>query len=121
MPAGPRAYLLDRFRSDAAALRQRVDALHAAARTSSALPGPDAPTSMGMAAACDDVVAMLESIPDGPDPAALLSSIAALSPLLDARAKREVASPAVRAVYAGAATRIREVQQVEATARNLLA
>ncbi|MES2523634.1 MAG: hypothetical protein V4617_13095 [Gemmatimonadota bacterium] len=121
MPAGPRAYLLDRFRSDAAALRQRADALHAAARTSTAIPGPDAETSSRMAAACDDVVAMIEAIPDGSDPAAVLSSIAALSPLLDARAQREAVSPAVRAVYAGAATRIREVQQMEATARNLLA
>ena len=85
------------------------------------MPGPDAATSERMAAACDDVVAMLSAIPDGSDPAAVLSSIAALSPLLDMRAGRESSSPAVRAVYAGAATRIREVQQVEATARDLLA
>lgn len=121
---GLRAYLLERFRTDAAALRQRADALRNAAATRGAampVPGPDAPTSERMAAACDDVVAMLNAIPDGSDPAAVLSSIAALSPLLDMRAQRESASPAVRAVYAGAATRIREVQQVEATARDLLA
>lgn len=119
----PRAYLLERFRTDAAALRQRADALRSAQRTGNAspVPGPDAATSERMAAACDDVVAMLSAIPDGTDPAAVLSSIAALSPLLDMRAQREAASPAVRAVYAGAATRIREVQQVEATARDLLA
>ena len=124
MPAGPRAYLLDRFRTDAAALRQRADALRSAARSGGSLqpvPGPDAATSDRMAAACDDVVAMLTAIPDGSDPAAVLSSIAALSPLLDLKAQRETSSPAVRAVYAGAATRIREVQQVEATARDLLA
>jgi hypothetical protein len=124
MTSGPRAYLLDRFRTDAAALRQRADALRNAARAGRAsdnMPGPDAVTSERMAAACEDVVAMLSAIPDGSDPVAVLSSIAALSPLLDMRAQREVAWPAVRAVYAGAATRIREVQQVEATARDLLA
>ena len=120
---GPRAYLLERFSTDAAALRQRADALRSAARTGGAspVPGPDAETSQRMAEACDDVVAMLTAIPDGTDPAAVLSSIAALSPLLDMRSGREASSPAVRAVYAGAATRIREVQQVEATARDLLA
>ena len=123
MTNGPRAYLLERFSTDAAALRQRADALRNASRSGGAapVPGPDAATSERMAAACDDVVAMLSAIPDGSDPAAVLSSIAALSPLLDMRAQREASSPAVRAVYAGAATRIREVQQVEATARDLLA
>jgi hypothetical protein len=119
----PRAYLLERFRTDAAALRQRADALRNAARSGGAppVPGPDAAMSERMAAACDDVVAMLSAIPDGSDPAAVLSSIAALSPLLDMKAQREASSPGVRAVYAGAATRIREVQQVEASARDLLA
>lgn len=125
MTQGPRAYLLERFRSDAVALRQRADALRTAAQRGSGAgdppPGPDAATSERMAKACEDVVAMLDAIPDGSDPAAVLSSIAALSPLLEQRAEREKALPAVRAVYQGAATRIREVQQVEATARNLLA
>lgn len=122
MPSEPRAYLLERFRSDAVTLRQRADALRAARTTSdgTAPLGPDAATSERMARACEDVVAMLEAIPDGEDAPAVLASIAALSPLLDQRAQREAATPAVRAVYAGAATRIREVQQVDAAARNML-
>jgi hypothetical protein len=121
MSAGPRAYLVDRFRTDAVALRQRAAALRAAPRNAPPAPGPDAEVSERMASACDDVVAMLDAISDTGDPAVTLASIAALSPLLEMRAQREVAQPAVRAVYAGAATRIREVQQVEATARDLLA
>jgi hypothetical protein len=128
MTNAPRAYLLERFRTDAAALRQRADALRSASGTGARptdgtppVPGPDAAMSERMAAACEDVVAMLSAIPDGSDPAAVLSSIAALSPLLDMKAQREASFPGVRAVYAGAATRIREVQQVEATARDLLA
>lgn len=120
MPSEPRAYLLERFRSDAVTLRQRADALRAARAAGDAPPGPDAATSERMARACDDVVAMLEAIPDGDDASAVLSSIAALSPLLDQRAQREASVPAIRAVYAGAATRIREVQQVDAAARNML-
>lgn len=120
MPSEPRAYLLDRFKSDAAALRQRAGMLRVrgvadAERTA----GPDAETSARMASACDDVVAMLDAVPDGGDADAVLSSIAALSPLLDQRAERET-TPAVRAVYAGASTRIREVQQADAAARNML-
>lgn len=121
MPSEPRAYLLERFQSDAAALRQRADMLRA--RGSASIdqpPGPDAATSERMARACEDVVAMLEAIPDGSDPSAVLASIAALSPLLDQRAQREAAAPAVRAVYAGAATRIREVQQADAASRGML-
>lgn len=122
MASEPRAYLLERFRSDAATLRQRAEALRIqrAAAGSQPVPGPDAATSERMAAACDDVVAMLDAIPDGSDQDAVLSSIAALSPLLDQRAQRESGAPAVRAVYAGAATRIREVQQADAAGRNML-
>ncbi|MEO7520384.1 MAG: hypothetical protein ABIW79_01080 [Gemmatimonas sp.] len=121
MSSGPRAYLVDRFRTDATALRQRAAALRAAPRSIPPAPGPTAELSERMAAACDDVVAMLDAISEGGDPAMTLSSISALSPLLELRAQRESEEPAVRAVYAGAATRIREVQQVEASARDLLA
>ncbi len=121
MPSEPRAYLLERFQSDAAALRQRADMLRVRSGPGDErLPGPDAETSERMARACEDVVAMLEAIPDGRDASAVLSSIAALSPLLDQRGEREAATPAVRAVYAGAATRIREVQQADAASRNML-
>jgi len=118
-PAGPRAYLIDRFRADAAALRHRADTLRKA--PIAPIPGPDSEDSGRMAAACDDVVAMLEAVSEVGDPAMLLSSLAALAPLLDMRAEREVHSPAVRAVYAGASLRIREVHQVEASSRDLLA
>lgn len=121
MSSEPRSYLLERFQSDAVALRQRADMLRGRGGVGDdRLPGPDAATSERMAGACEDVVAMLEAIPDGSDPSAVLSSIVALSPLLDQRAQRESATPAVRAVYAGAATRIREVQQADAAARNML-
>jgi len=121
MPSEPRAYLLERFKSDAAALRQRAEMLRVrTGADAERAAGPDAATSARMASACDDVVAMLEAIPDGSDADAVLSSIAALSPLLDQRAQREAATPAVRAVYAGAATRIREVQQADAAARDML-
>jgi hypothetical protein len=105
-------YLLSRFRSDGDALRQRAAAL----RTGPKQPGPDAATSLRMAGACDDVVAMLEAIPVSDDVNALIASLTALVPLLEARAAAVTNVPPLRAVYAGAATRIREVAAAEASA-----
>ena len=113
MPLSARAYLLDRFRSDAVALRQRADALAAAPR-SAKLSGPDADTSRRMSQACDSVVAMIEAVPEAEDAERALANLAALVPLLEHHAAQEKGAAPVRAVYIGAATRIREVEAAEA-------
>lgn len=102
-------YLIDRFRSDATTLRDRA----AAQQNGPPRPGPDAAMSRQMAAACDEVVAMLEAVPAGDPPAAIVAALDALIPLLDRRAKATSAAPPVRSVFAGAATRIREVLEAE--------
>ena len=116
MPLSARAYLLDRFRSDAVALRQRADSLAAAPR-SAKVSGPDADTSRRMSQACDSVVAMIEAVPEAEDADRALASLSALVPLLEHHAAQETGGPPVRAVYVGAATRIREVEAAEARAR----
>ncbi len=103
-------YLLDRFRTDADALRQRAASL----RDMPPQPGPDAATSLRMADACDDVVAIVGAIPDGEDAHELIASLTALIPLLERRAAAVANAPPVRAVFAGAATRIREITDAEA-------
>lgn len=116
MPLSARAYLLDRFRSDALVLRQRADALAAAPRNAK-VAGPDAETSRRMAQACDNVVEMIEAVPEAEDPERALANICALLPLLEHHAAQEKGGPPVRAVYVGAATRIREVEAAETRAR----
>jgi hypothetical protein len=106
-----RGYLVGRFRADAAALHQRATALGGAAgeRRSG---GPDAAMSTRMAVACEAVAALVEGIPEGTEaPGAL----AALIPQLEARAAQAGAG-AERAVFAGAATRVREVLAAAAPA-----
>ncbi len=103
------AYLLDRFKTDADTLRARAAAL----RLAPAQPGPDASVSMAMAHACDTVTAMLQAVPATSDAPTLLASLQALIPLFEKHAQAETAPP-VRAVYVGAATRVREVTSVEA-------
>jgi hypothetical protein len=103
-----RDYLVDRFRTDALVLRERADA----AATGQPRPGPDAATSRKMAEACEDVSAMLQAIATNGTVATTLDALQALVPLLEQRAQQQRA-PAVRSVYAGAATRIREVRQAE--------
>ena len=105
----PREYLIDRFRTDAVTLRQRAAQL----RSGPPQPGPDAATSQRMAEACEDVLAMIEAIPEADDASALVAALTALMPLLDRRALASSASPPVRSVFAGAATRIREVVDAE--------
>ena len=73
-------YLLDRFRADADALRQRAAAL----RATPPQPGPDAATSLRMAEACDDVVAIVGAVPDADDGGVLIASLTALIPLAGA-------------------------------------
>ena len=106
-------YLLDRFRTDAAALRQRAGVL----RSGTPQPGPDRDTSLRMADACDDVVAMVEAIPASDGAADMVATLSALIPLLEQRATAARDTPAIRAVYVGAATRIREIGDAESAHR----
>lgn len=105
--ASPRRYLASRFRADAEVLHQRAAALGTApARGGRPVGGPDAATSTRMAVACEAVVALVERVTEG---AGEREALAALVPLLEHRAAEHQAEGPVRAVYAGAATRVREV------------
>lgn len=106
-----REYLAERFQADAVALRERVEAMARGTK----LPGPDAPTSRAMAEACEQVAAMVTAVVQAADATAALDALGALIPLLEQRAAGQQ-HPAVRAVYAGAATRIREIQAAESAA-----
>jgi len=108
-----REYLIHRFRGDAQSLRERVTSLQRGAK----IPGPDAAVSARMADACEAVVQMLEAIGPHDDIQRELAALAALIPQLEERAKASAQLPPVRAVYTGAATRIREVEAAEAKAQ----
>ncbi|QJR34330.1 hypothetical protein [Gemmatimonas groenlandica] len=110
MTTTARDYLVNRFETDAAVLRERVALMARGTK----VPGPDASTSGRMADACDEVVAMLMAIASHGDASAELDAIMALVPLLERRATEQQSNPAVRSVYAGAATRIREIRSAEA-------
>ncbi|WP_411278539.1 hypothetical protein [Gemmatimonas sp.] len=110
MTTTAREYLVNRFQSDAVVLRERVALMARGTK----VPGPDSATSSRMADACDEVVAMLLAIASNGDADAELDAITALVPLLDHRAAEQQSNPAVRSVFAGAATRIREVRSAEA-------
>jgi len=110
MTTTARDYLVNRFQTDAVVLRERVALLARGTK----VPGPDAATSSRMADACDEVVAMLLAIASHGDASAELDAIMALVPLLEHRATEQQSNPAIRSVYAGAATRIREVRLAEA-------
>jgi hypothetical protein len=110
MTTTARDYLVNRFQTDAIVLRERVALLARGTK----VPGPDAATSSRMADACDEVVAMLLAIASHGDASAELDAIMALVPLLEHRATEQQSNPAIRSVYAGAATRIREVRLAEA-------
>ena len=110
MTTTARDYLVNRFQTDAVVLRERVALLARGTK----VPGPDAATSRRMADACDEVVAMLLAIASVGHAVAELDAIMALVPLLEHRAAEQQSNPAVRSVYAGAATRIREVRLAEA-------
>lgn len=110
MTTTARDYLVNRFQTDAVVLRERVALLARGTK----VPGPDAATSSRMADACDEVVAMLLAIASHGDASVELDAIMALVPLLEHRATEQQSNPAIRSVYAGAATRIREVRLAEA-------
>lgn len=104
-----REYLVNRFRTDAVALRERIESMSRGAK----LPGPDAGTSRYMADACDEVAGMVQALASNGDAQAAVDALLALVPLLEQRSQQHAAVPAVRAVYQGAATRIREVHEAE--------
>ena len=110
MTTTARDYLVNRFQTDAVVLRERVALLARGTK----VPGPDAATSSRRADACDEVVAMLLAIASHGDASVELDAIMALVPLLEHRATEQQSNPAIRSVYAGAATRIREVRLAEA-------
>lgn len=104
-----RTYLVDRFRGDAATLHERAAALAGGA----AIPGPDLATSRQMAEACEAVVALVQLHgPTDTDAEDASSALLALIPTLDARS-RAATHPAVRAVFAGAVARIRELHAAD--------
>ena len=110
MTTTARDYLVERFESDAAMLRERVAVLARGTKVA----GPDAATSRGMADGCEEVAAMLRAIVSTGEASRDLEAVMALVPLLEHRAAESKLLPAVRAVYVGAATRIREVWLAEA-------
>ena len=107
MPGDIREYLTERFRSDAATLRQRASAL----KNGKPQFGPDAQLSNAMATACEDVASLADALPQHASLPDMLEALNALRPTLDARANDValVKMPAVRAVYVGASTRVQEV------------
>ena len=112
MTMDARQYLLDRFITDAATLRGRAATL----RNAPPAAGPDATTSTKMAEACDRVAELIQSLPDDEPPGIMLQSLATLTLPLEELSRKQAEAPAVRAVYAGAATRIRELLEAEASA-----
>jgi hypothetical protein len=104
-----REYLVNRFRTDAVALRERADHMARGAKVA----GPDAATSRRMAEACDEVATMVHALSSNGEAQAAVDALLALVPLLEQRAQAHAAAPAVRSVYQGAATRIREVHEAE--------
>ena len=115
MSADIREYLTDRFRSDASTLRERANALQASKKP---VVGPDAALSFAMAHACEEVAALAELLPEHASLDAMMVALNTLLPTLNARANDPALAktPAVRAVYAGAATRVQEVIAAEARA-----
>ena len=115
MPSDIREYLLDRFKTDAATLRQRADSLIGVSTPSA---GPNAALSTAMADACDHVVALAEQLPEHAPVGVMLDALKVLVPKLlqVANSPEALASPAIRAVYQGACTRAQELIAAETNA-----
>ena len=115
MPPDIREYLLDRFRTDAATLRERADSLNSVTKPS---PGPNAALSTAMADACDHVVALAEQLPEHAPVGVMLEALRVLVPkfLHVANSPEAAALPAIRAVYMGACTRAQELIAAETNA-----
>jgi hypothetical protein len=110
-----REYLTERFRSDAITLRERANALKASSKP---VVGPDATLSNAMADACEHVATLAEALPQHSSLPEMLAALNALLPVLNSHAEQPslARTPAVRAVYVGAATRVHEVIAAEARA-----
>ena len=102
-------YLLDRFREDAHALRERV----ASMRRGVKVPGPDVATSERMADACDDVATLVSAVDTSDEDVSPVEWAAPLIAQLEQRQRGTTLHPAVRAVYAGGIARVREVTEAE--------
>ncbi|MEO7358907.1 MAG: hypothetical protein ABI120_01170 [Gemmatimonadaceae bacterium] len=110
-----REYLLDRFMTDAATLRQRANLLKGVTKPS---PGPNAALSTAMADACDHVIALTEQLPEHASVDVMLDALTLLVPKLMqlADAPQLATSPAIRSVYIGACTRAHELIAAESSA-----
>lgn len=108
---------MERFRSDAVTLRERVRMLQAspARPGSKSVAGPDVALSAAMADACDHVVELSTQLPERASLEDIVAALRSLLPELTARGTGAPASvpPAVRSVYAGAATRVVELIAAE--------
>lgn len=115
MAADIRDYLIERFRTDGATLRQRAAAISAAPKPP---PGPDAALSRGMADACDAVAALAEQLPVRASVEEIIAALKAMLPELQQHANSLQAqkSPAIKSVYVGASTRVQELITAELSA-----
>lgn len=115
MSSDIRDYLIERFRSDAATLRQRAATIAAANKPA---PGPDAPVSRAMADACDEVASLSEKLPERASVAEIVAALEAMLPALTTCANQPAAqkTPAVKSVYIGASKRIQELIAAELNA-----
>lgn len=114
----PRSYLLNRFETDRDALALRAEQLSMAASKPGAPkpPGPDAATSRDMADACSAVVTMVQTAPESATATEQIVVLSGFIPTLEQLGARTQLTPAVRSVYVGAATRIREIATAEVRA-----
>ena len=112
MSSDIRSYLVERFRSDAETLRQRAAAIASAPKPPA---GPDASLSRRMADACDEVANLAELLPTECSVEEMLVALRGLVPELNrlANAPELNTVPAIRSVYAGAATRVQELITAE--------
>lgn len=102
-------YLIQRCAEDARVLHERV----ATMRRGTRIPGPDAATSERMADACEDIIELLDDLAsDVAEPLTTAALLEMLTPHLEARIKQQ-SHAAVRAVYAGAIARLREMDEVD--------
>lgn len=99
-------YLIKRFTDDARILRGRATSLRSGAN----MPGPDAATSERMAGACEDVADVLRGIDDIPVDNPRDGLMAVLS-ALEQRMHEHRSDSQLRAVYAGAISRLREIAE----------
>lgn len=117
MSSDARAHMIERFSADAHALRRR-----ASQQTETPAPFPAGEASHApagaiaalMAEACENIVMAVRELPQPVDVASGIIDLASLIPRFETSA-RLAKSPQVRAVYAGAIIRIREMHRTTFT------